>query len=167
MVPRLRLFSEDFAQSFTDAAHDHLVWAVSNPPPILPEMTQSSSIVSFMDLHSGNYKRHWWVQARWDGTVGIHYSTEIEPVTAEQMASGPVKEAWAAASALVRQLGGYGDAYFALRTKGGAGMRTLDGKNLDANIRRGPFSIVPDDEMVASVERELRRAAGETVYEPS
>jgi hypothetical protein len=67
-----------------------------------------------------------------------------------------------------KELGGYGPTHIELEIQGEEALIGAPSGNPMPRIRlgRGPLEGLPEDKMFGGVERELRRATGEVVYEP-
>lgn len=74
--------------------------------------------------------------------------------------------AWEIAAAVQRVLGGFGDAYLALLVMpGGIRAQATDSTGPWVRVTRGPTQLDPNPGHLASIRRELERAAGERAVE--
>lgn len=164
-----RLFSEGYEEKLTSIVSDRLV-ALSPGVPFTPEyrigFAQSNRWLDCDDPHSHATHRWWAVRVIWNGTAVIYFATDSNLVPAKDLAEGDVTNAWIAAWELVEALGGFGPTHMELRIEG-AGAMLGRGRHPLSLITMGRDLVdsPPDEEMFASVERELRRATGEAAYE--
>ena len=102
------------------------------------------------------------IQGVWQADVGIFVNT-------------PLRRAWACADELLKPLGARGARYLNVVVAGAAFPANPGDPPPPATgifspewpvVSRGPLSVGVDEAVLGSLERELRRAAGETVYEP-
>lgn len=106
------------------------------------------------------------LQVRWNGSAGLAFSREYDDMGAEfVVGSGRnwIKQMWTAASRLLISFGEYGQAHIAINVR-----RRHPGSGVippPIEIRRWHALGAPNDEMVDSIMRELRRALGDAVWE--
>jgi hypothetical protein len=164
-----RLFSRSFEQSMTNAVRDHLAPSEPMPdqlrPAIQPRMTQSSAIVQMVDRSYMGYERAWQVQARWDGAIGVYYSTEFDGIQVSDLVENALSQAVVVASELLEGLGASGDIYLTLDLDGGDRRISLAPPEFSATVRRGPLPAGFGADVLASIGRELARALGQSAYE--
>jgi hypothetical protein len=166
-----RLFSQDYEREILSIMRKRLVAPHGNAPPAArPHIgigsSQNARTAVVIDEVGYTHTRFWTVRATWDGSVGIHYMTDTETVLPGQLAEGAIKDAWLTGSDLLQALAGYGPTYMELRVEGATGFRIRGEEQLPLlSLSRGPLDEPPGRAELASVERELRRARGETVYE--
>ncbi|MGH3040868.1 MAG: AlbA family DNA-binding domain-containing protein [Gaiellaceae bacterium] len=166
-----RLFSHAYEESMTEIVGAQLVPRGPALPPgfaptVTPTFGQSLRQLIIQDDHSAPSPQGWDVRVIWNGTAVIQYLTDAGTAFIDHLARGEVTEAWRAAYALVAGLGGYGPAYMELRLDGGQAIPAAGGGGpLQVSLGRGPLDGPAEDADFASVERELRRARGEAIYE--
>jgi hypothetical protein len=130
----------------------------------------------------------WDLQATWDGAVVAGVALSPEAVEERTEYGEIVKPAWEAVVPLVERLGGYGSAHLGVRVYAAPDLpRLMPLLRNDAAVDRPPpppkgtlFARMPehtligrlttvtdpDPDMLGSVCRELRRAAGREAWEP-
>jgi hypothetical protein len=167
-----RLFSEGFEAGMLEAAQNHLAPSLLDaPPPLQPEYStsfeQSNRRLDCSDPRGRGSPCHWHVRVIWDGTVVVCAAWELDSLPAAHLVD-LINAAWRAAAELLTELGGYGPAYMALEIDPADVLIGAPTGNPPPHIRidRGPIDRDFDPAHLASVERELRRAARERVYEP-
>lgn len=153
--------------------------------------TQSSMVVEAQDDSTS-----WWrVEADWTGSVAIGVGLKVAALGSFSIIESVVTAGWAATGRTVAELGGFGPACLTLRVERAvneAGIGDPDstlhhwvtpwspgapvpspasffgGLPPIVKIRRWPsVDAELDDAIVASIHRELGRAAGQTMYETS
>ena len=124
------------------------------------------------DTQGGDHR--WLVRAAWDGSVGVRCAGNESEIGIDILLEDIVVPAWRAAAAMIPILGGYGPVYltlkiemrvdgeFAFHTGPRMGIVNFGG----ATLNRWLEAPTPTDELVASIRRELVRAAGSPAWEP-
>jgi len=162
-----RLFSEVFERSLTNSARDWLVPPKGTPAPFTARVshgfTQSSRYVDAVNPQSAAGEQYWHVRAIWNGVVVVHFLHEDHYLPTGRLAEGPIRDAWNAASELLDALGGYGPTHMALRLDTALPSKVSERRQV--KVARGPLEDPASDELLSSVERELRRAFGDAAYE--
>lgn len=106
------------------------------------------------------------VRAAWDGSVAVGQKLLTEDVYPDSLASSRIGPEWDFADRFVTErLGGFGDVYVTVLVTGGR----FPGRASNGHIamRRGPVLPGIDNELVASLSRELMRAVGNPGPEPA
>ena len=166
-----RLFSEDFEEALLEIVRQRLIPNTAGlPGPFAPalqaQFAQSNRSVDCEDTHTHASPFYWHVRGIWDGTIVIYAAWETNTVFAEHIVKEMIEPAWHTALELLNSLGGYGPTYTEMRIEGGSSLYGPgDSKLPRIMMGRGPMDGMPSSEVMASVERELRRACGEHVYE--
>lgn len=165
-----RLFSRDFEDSMLAIVRKRLIPPNNVPdafgPTVQTGVEQSNRWINCEDSHTYATRRYWHIRVIWDGTVVVYHAMEADRLFANQLASEQIKDAWIAASESLAALGGFGPTHMEIRIEGGTALLGPRGKPMPRiKMGRGPLEAPPGEEMFASVERELRRAVGEVVYE--
>lgn len=170
-----RLFSRPFEER-AYAAIDRLDIGPRPPGWFQIEPTVGQDAREFlMEGDAGVIGRSWIVRATWHGAVGLYWTQAIDTsARIDSIVEGPVSEAWTAAEDLLVGLGAQGGRYLQVAIAGG-GFRpnpTMVISNVPQAgevpptvVGRGPLSGSVDGTILASIERELRRADGEMAYE--
>lgn len=118
--------------------------------------------------------RSWIVRATWHGDIGIFWTMAIESQEIDTIHStidGPIRQAWTAADELLGALGAQGARYLQLDVAGGGNFPPNEFDPLFAMdplrtvVGRGPLTAGVHETVLTSIERELRRAAGQMAYE--
>ena len=110
-------------------------------------------------------RQHYLIEAHRDGSVGIRWESSTQNISIESLANEQVRGAWRGATALVMELGGYGDGILTMRSR--AADRATSGlATMDECLERWVDLDDPESLDLASVARELTRAAGYAAYEP-
>jgi hypothetical protein len=120
--------------------------------------------------------RDWFVSIGWDGSVAIKCMGNDEDLGLEVLFEDIVLPAWETAAALIAMLGGSGDCRITLEFSGGelAGSCVLHAGHTGwiqkivapRRIARWAPDGRPNDDLVASVKRELLRGLGFPAWEP-
>lgn len=167
-----RLFSQRYEAALGEVVGVELVPAGPARPPdpfgprVVMGFEQSNRYVDCNDLHTYAHRRDWHVRAIWDGTVAVYADWAVDRVAPEQIAEELIGPAWRAAHRLVSELGGYGPTHTEIRVDGGRSLLGREGRPLGAiRVGRGPLEAAPTPQQLAGIERELRRACGQSVYE--
>lgn len=167
-----RLFSQRVEQDVRAIFEKVLQTDMLQPhPPILTETTQDSRILETERNHA--LGDSWSLRISWDGAVGIWWIKAITQTVVETLVDGPIRIAWTALEEILRPLGAKEPHYAYLTMAGGRfspNPRELPQWESERPklpiVSRGPLVGLVTDDTLASVERELRRAFGEMVYEP-
>jgi hypothetical protein len=167
-----RLFSQRVEQDVWAIFETVLQTDMLQPhPPILTETTQDSRILETECNHT--LGDSWSLRISWDGAAGIWRTRAITQTIVESLVDGPIRVAWTALEEILRPLGAK-DPHYAYLTIAG-GRFPPDPCELPQwgaerpklpTVSRGLLAGLVADDMLASVERELRRALGEMVHEP-
>jgi hypothetical protein len=113
----------------------------------------------------------WIVRASWDGTITVYWSMAVEQTSIPGMVSRPLKAAWECADELLGALKPQGARYLQLTVAGGPFPPNRsyqpygDQPGPLPMVSRGPIAPGVNSETLASIERELRRTAGEPAFE--
>jgi hypothetical protein len=111
----------------------------------------------------------WLVRAAWDGSIGVRCAGNEAEIGIEVLLDDIVVPAWRVAAAMIPILGGYGPLFLTLEIRDGFGLHA-DGMGPIAfpSVVLGRWLDRPEptDEVVASIRRELLRAAGRPAWEP-
>ena len=136
-------------------------------PKLSTGFEQSNRWVDCEDRLGHGKPCYWHVRVIWDGTVVVCGAWDVESIDARQLASELINAAWTTAGHILGELGGYGPTHMELQVQGEDALIGGPRGNPMPRIRvgRGPLEAPLGEEMFASVERELRRASGEAVYE--
>jgi hypothetical protein len=162
-----RLFSESYEEDLRRIVSNRL--APLSDQPFTPDyrigFAQSNRWLNITDRYTPVSTHYWAVRVVRNGTAVVHFTTESEVVPPKDLAQTEVRNAWQAAGELVdaRRLrpGPNRDAPGWRGRHDGSPPGEYEGISLGRTLESGP----PDEEMFASVERELRRTTGEAVYE--
>ena len=104
------------------------------------------------------------LRAAWDGSAAAGEKIATDDFYVDEFATSRLAPAWALADQLVRRLPGLGDVYVTVVVAGGRFPRRKDAGYIV--MRRGPVLPGVDDDHVASLGRELKRALGYSEAEP-
>lgn len=114
--------------------------------------------------------RSWIIRATWHGDIGIYWTQAIDTPEIHSVIEGPARQAWAGADDLLNALAARGARYLRVDIAGGSfppnesnRLRPLDPPR--TVVGRGPLAPGVHGAVLASIERELRRATGEMAYE--
>ncbi len=166
-----RLFSEGYEEQLQAIVRRRLIPPRNNVPDgyggtLITGVEQSNLYADCVDDHTFAFARRWHVRVVWTGTVVVHFATAAEQVLAEQLVTDSMKDAWLAAGELLAALGGYGPTHMELRIEGGGALLGPKGAPMPRiRMGRGPLEAAPEERVFDGLERELRRATGEKVYE--
>lgn len=167
-----RLFSESFEAAMIEVIERELVPLTPGAPPAYgPKLStgfeQSNRSVDCEDRLGHGKPTYWHVRVIWDGTVVVCGAWDIDSVAALHLSSELINGAWTTASRVLEKLGGYGPHHMELQIQGEDALIGGPKGNPMPRIQigRGPVESPPDEAQFSSVERELRRATGEVVYE--
>jgi hypothetical protein len=106
------------------------------------------------------------VRGVWDGAVAVGQKLVTENVYPDSLATNRIAPEWRFADNFVTdRLGGFGDVYVTVLVAGGRFPRRTDAGHIV--MRRGPVLPGVDEELVASLSRELMRAVGNPDPEPA
>lgn len=168
-----RLFAPQFetgmrsSMSSVLAELDDHPFGISTPTR---EITQDALLLEMEANH--DYGDAWSVRVSWDGGVAIYWSMAVEQTSIPSVVERPLKAAWACADELLGELQPQGPRYLEITVAGGAfpvgpAAVSLPGEPRPnpPTIMRGPLAPGVDHDTLASIERELRRAAGEPAFE--
>jgi hypothetical protein len=133
-----------------------------------PGFAQSNRWVDCEHRHGHGKPCYWHVRVIWDGTVVVCGAWDVESVDARQLANELINGAWRTAGHILEELGGYGPTHMEVQIQGEDALIGGPKGNPMPRVQmgRGPLDEMPGEKQFASVERELRRASGEGVYEP-
>jgi len=168
-----RLFTPSFesgAISSMSTVLTHDILAARYTAPI-PEVAQDSRTFETRPHHH-ELGLGWSVRVTWDGSVGIYWVQGGRQRSVSQIVDGPFREAWACAEEILSMLQPQGPRYLSVAIAGGSfdpNTRDLPQWGQEGKptvTARGPVDPGPNDLILASIERELRRAIGEMAYEP-
>jgi hypothetical protein len=168
-----RLFSAEFEAEMTEIIERELIPPLPGAPsPLSPSLrtsfSQSNRIAECEDPRGRGRPCYWHVRVIWNGTVAICGGWDIDGVTAQSLHSNLIEPSWRTAGALLEALGGFGPVQMELQVQGNGRLPGAPVGDPPPRMRlgRGPYSSPPEERMLRGVERELRRAVGEPVYEP-
>ena len=102
--------------------------------------------------------------ARWDGSVAVYRVQAVEDTNIDSVTNVFIRDAWQAAADLADALGSNGPGWLVLRV-GGAMFPPHADSSLLPRLARGPVDLAVDDELLASIGRELNRVAGYGAFE--
>lgn len=152
-----RLFRDDFEvqvgdqvrdrplpQGLSGYAHDHVVWSQD----ALTWRHEIATVIHGITI----------IRAAWDGSVAIGVKRRVEDIDPDRLAAKSIAPEWRYADELVEQLGGFGDVYATVVVAGFAFPRRTTSDWIV--MRRGPMLTGVSDDQIASLGRELQRAAG-------
>jgi hypothetical protein len=120
----------------------------------------------------------WWsVEVDWHGVVSIYCVTATSNAGDRSIVfRDPLRAAWTCAEELLGPLGAVGERHLTITAAGadfpsngtpsGVLVQPMIGSERWPTVLRGPLTSAVSDGALKSIERELSRAAGETVYEP-
>jgi hypothetical protein len=167
-----RLFHANFEQAAVSSIRtvlDHDPLQPPGGPGIAPDVTQDSRLfeVRAADARLGS---SWLVRATWDGAIGIYWVQGVDQTAIDSIVKGPVRHAWMSADELLDELAPQGPRYLQVAMAGGSfppNRTHHPGEILPdpSTAARGPINRGVDEVVLASIERELRRATGEMAYE--
>ena len=157
-----RLFTPDFDLSLRRAFDRHLT-PVAGPQDILYGQEGTLAYLNGTDVARGGLFE-WSVDATWDGGVGVLKNLTIgSPLPVDDLLDF-TERAWRAADDLIGELEGAGSLRLAIVVPLVAHGRSGPvGARLQRPITRGG----PSEEELASISRELQRAAGQQAHEPA
>lgn len=169
-----RLFSQQFEEQAFAALEglDHGGPRMSGWPRIEAAVNQDAR--EFVtEGPSGVIGKSWIIRATWHGAIGFYWTQAIDTsARIDSIVGGPVTEAWTAAEGLLVGLGAQGSRYLQVAIAGGSFRENPTvvsspgpGEVPPTVVGRGPLSPRVDRTILASIERELRRADGEMAYE--
>jgi hypothetical protein len=162
----LRLFSEAFQEALFATVETLEGEVVRRPfgPQVTPYVTQDSRRLEIQAARSHTYS--WIVRATCNGALGVYWTTDSGRSDPQTIVRNALKPAWSAVDALLERLAPRGSRYLQLIVNQGAHARNSDQhRAVYAHVVRGPLQSGVDAEVLASIERELRRATGEMAYE--
>ncbi len=117
-------------------------------------------------LHS----KGWAIDARanWDGSVGVHWSQDVDRMNIESTVDRPLRAALEIARTVLAALKPSGVRYLTVAPAGGQVFPMyLGDSNRGPNVERGPLADPSDDDsLLESIRRELERASGVMAFEP-
>jgi hypothetical protein len=164
-----RLFKHEFAQEVRGQLHQRSEYPLQFSAP--PDRSiWSQDAISWRYQVGGNVSAVLLARAAWDGSVAAGERIVTDDVYVDYFASSRLAPAWRLAEGLVQRLCGFGDVYMTLVIGGWKFSRWSDDDN-DIEPRyvvmqRGPMVPGVDDERVASLGREIKRALGQPEPEP-
>lgn len=141
-------------------------------PRIDSEVRQDSrqfTLVGYDDA----FGQSWLVRATWSGAVAVYWVQPIPAARIDILMSGPVREAWTAAQAILGLLAPQGPRYLQLAVAGGqfpgnpVSVESGVYERPPTVAGRGPLPAGVHTSVLDSMERELRRATGEMAHEPN
>jgi len=146
--------------------HDGLT---SGPQTLHTDMLQNTiSVTSVSADDRMGYS--WQLRARRDGVISLYWVQGVGEINVSSLVAQPLKQAWTCVEEVMRPLQPTGPRYLAIEAAGARfphNAENLGGPLPRPAVERGPLaSGLPDEDVLSSVERELRRARGEHVYEP-
>ena len=172
--------SEDVAGRIFSPALREAILAAANALPKSPHAgavpayveSRRDGFVAFRGDFSDLDAFRWMIRAGWEGTVGVEYAIPQESVPRIDVVK-IVELAWQAAASLLPLVSGIADAahvptHLAIKLVGER--FEIEGRQVrtpDLPIQRWVTMEPPDEETVASIERELKRIAGFEALEPS
>lgn len=160
-----RLFTSVLEERATAGARD-LVASGPFSPMVDPQWGQTRLVAR---SQSGGFAdRAAIVMAKWDGSVAVYDRIATEYTVVESLVDHRVSLAWEIARDLQGLLGGFGDSYLALLVMPAPirAQATDSSSGQWVRVTRGPTGIDPTRAQLASIRRELERAAGARTYEP-
>ena len=104
------------------------------------------------------------VRAAWDGSVAVGQQLSWDSIYPNNFMATAIASEWRYADELVQRPGGFGDMYVTIIVAGGRFPRRDTTEPVV--MRRGPVLAGVNEEHVASLGRELKRALGNFVPEP-
>lgn len=144
---------------------------VAGPPRMRQRVTQESMVFE-SEATDALLGQSWVVRASWHGGVGVYWASGVNEFVIQSVVGGPVRQAWALAEETLRTLGPQGPRHLQLVVAGGPFIDNpppylMTGIDYTPPvIGRGPIAAGVQDDILASIERELRRTAGEMALEP-
>lgn len=106
----------------------------------------------------------WAIRATWHGCVGVYWTQAVESVRVDSIVRNPVAHAWRVAEDLLIGLGAQSARYLQLAVAGWSFPANL-APLPPTVVGRGPLSPGVHDDVLDSIQRELRRAIGDMAYE--
>lgn len=160
-----RLFSTSFDDvlraRMADLSKDDPLVAPSGPV-FVRQVTQDSMTLRIDAVHE--LGDGWLTQVSRNGWVGIHWTMSIQQASAHSVVER-MQKAWVATDEILGGLDAAGARYLHLILSGGRFPRIDQFPHLLPHVVRGPLGPGADDMVLASIERELLRAAGQPVME--
>jgi hypothetical protein len=175
-----RLFTRSFRSEVAQAVQERLVVLAHMNAPSRHSRTEQDAFSYFLDLQEGyvflpggnaipQARTTWHIQATWDGAVAASMSFDDKALWDLPDFDALLRAAWSEVVTLVARLGGYGPAYLAVRVAAtdAAPVQSLYAR-LPATVGMGRVVSVgePDDDVIASLSREVERAGGGISDEP-
>jgi hypothetical protein len=116
----------------------------------------------------------WSLRVSWDGAVSIFWTQPVVQAYVQSVVDGPLRSAWDAAEQLLLMLAPQGSRHLGVAVAGGELFppntiaATPSGVGPQPVLaQRGPLAAGVADDVLASIARELRRAASDMAYEPA
>jgi hypothetical protein len=158
LTPRL------FVPSFEAAAFQRISSVLLDDrdrPPFGPHISQlvtQGEITYKVEPRDRRLGDHWLISAARDGAVGVHWTMDVQHTTVASLVNGPLARAWQYAHDTLTSLGLNAPSYLCVivGVPFSPPHRPL--------VARGGVSG-QTEEILASIERELRRAGGEMIFE--
>lgn len=193
LAPTGRETTDITSRLFIRPTREAIIGAVGQfatpPPPERVEIRQQQDAFAAFSEYEESYRllannvalpQHqtlWRVQATWDGTVAACAAFSPESVLDLSPFDQIVGRGWREIAALVARLGGYGPAHLTIGidvpTRPASSRPDPPRGTFYARLPQGTTWIeravsvdAPSDDVLASIERELRRAGGEVSDEP-
>lgn len=161
-----RLFTPAFEDRLAEAARVLSGTPENHPfaPHTEPMYRQDSMLVRITGPTIAGYPATSVVGGFWNGTGAVWWVSTTE-VALSSLIAHKVTPAWRLATEFVEALGGFGPARLALAVPGTP--QLYDGPSDDIIVVKRHVDLrPPDEDEVASVDRELRRSGGHPVHEP-
>jgi hypothetical protein len=160
-----RLFSTGF-ERLVIAAIDTLDHGphVAGGPTLRPTVSQDSRLFE-SEGRDDRLGWSWVVRITWHGAVGVYWVPGVDRADIRSIVEGPIREAWAVAEQILGGLAPQGPRYLQLALAGDRFPHHAAGV-VPTIVGRGPVGASVEESLLASVEREMRRATGEMAYEP-
>jgi hypothetical protein len=166
-----RLFTRAFQQLLVDVLTTNLAVIGAPELPVKPVEWYQDKLVALQRESPDPRLGHRAVLfASWDGAVGVHLLLGVQQADRGQLVDKRVRAAWVTASRLLNGLRAHGENYLALIVSGGHWPHFFDRHESElgslTRLARGPLEAGVDESQLASITRELTRAAKEPAPEP-
>jgi hypothetical protein len=167
-----RLFTRRFEERQREIVSENLEAITSNAPfgPEYRQWQEQDNYWLEVDARiASQLSSYWHVRVVWDGTAVVRNQVpqgELPPP--DQLFEYAIKPAWVTAAKLVDAIAGYGPTHVAFMVETGKKRQRRSGAEPEReryDLQRRMPQPEPDEPAFASVDRELRRAFGERVFE--
>ena len=163
-----RLFSYSFEQGVLSSMSTVLTHDPTSRDirwPIRGDMAQDRR--SFATYPHDELGALWVATISWNGGVSMFWSQGGRQGGVELACGEPLREAWLCLEEILSMLGAQGPRYLSLFMAGPMFLPDRVTHMPPKNVQRGPLERDVNSTTLKSIERELRRATGEAVYEPA